>query len=137
LLELELTESVIMRDVEESLRQMERLRALGVSISIDDFGTGYSSLSYLRRLPIDSVKIDQSFLAELEKDTSTLPLVRAIVSVAHSLGLTVVAEGVENESQLAALRAVGCDRMQGYLFGPALPATEVECLLLKQAAVSL
>jgi diguanylate cyclase (GGDEF)-like protein/PAS domain S-box-containing protein len=136
LLELELTESVIMRDVEESLRQMERLRALGVSISIDDFGTGYSSLSYLRRLPIDTVKIDQSFLAELEKDTSTLPLVRAIVSVAHSLGLTVVAEGVENESQLAALRAVGCDRMQGYLFGPALPAAEVECLLLKQAAVS-
>jgi EAL domain-containing protein (putative c-di-GMP-specific phosphodiesterase class I) len=125
-----------MRDVEESLRQMERLRALGVSISIDDFGTGYSSLSYLRRLPIDSVKIDQSFLTELEKDTSTLPLVRAIVSVAHSLGLTVVAEGVENESQLAALRAVGCDRVQGYLFGPALPAAEVECLLLKQAAVS-
>lgn len=136
LLELELTESVIMRDVEESLRQMERLRALGVSISIDDFGTGYSSLSYLRRLPIDTVKIDQSFLAELEKDTSTLPLVRAIVSVAHSLGLTVVAEGVENESQLAALRAVGCDRMQGYLFGPALPAAEVESLLLKQAGVS-
>lgn len=135
LLELELTESIIMRDVEESLRQMERLRALGVSISIDDFGTGYSSLSYLRRLPIDSVKIDQSFLAELERDTSTLPLIRAIVSVAHSLGLTVVAEGVENESQAEALRAVGCDRLQGYLYGGALPAAEVERLLLQRATV--
>ncbi|MCS6954278.1 MAG: EAL domain-containing protein [Bryobacteraceae bacterium] len=136
LLELELTESIIMRDVEESLRQMERLRALGVSISIDDFGTGYSSLSYLRRLPIDSVKIDQSFLAELERDTSTLPLIRAIVSVAHSLGLTVVAEGVENEAQAAALRAVGCDRMQGYLYGGALPAAEVERLLVNRTLVS-
>ncbi len=129
LLELELTESVVIRDVDESTRQMERLRALGVSISIDDFGTGYSSLSYLRRLPIDTLKIDQSFLQELESDETTLPLVKAIISVAHSLGLTVVAEGVENEKQLTALRSVGCDRVQGYLLGEPLPAEAVSALL--------
>jgi diguanylate cyclase (GGDEF)-like protein/PAS domain S-box-containing protein len=131
LLELELTESVVMRDVEESARQMERLRALGVGIAIDDFGTGYSSLSYLRRLPIDTLKIDQSFLKELETDDTTLILVHAIVAVAHSLKLTVVAEGVENERQLAALRSAGCDRIQGYLLGEPLPQQDVEELLAK------
>jgi diguanylate cyclase (GGDEF)-like protein/PAS domain S-box-containing protein len=132
LLELELTESVVMRDVEDSTRQMERLRALGVSISIDDFGTGYSSLSYLRRLPIDTVKIDQSFLRELEEDPNTIPLVQAIVGLAHGLRLSVVAEGVENETQLEALRAVGCDKVQGYLLSEPLTAEAAERLLHRQ-----
>jgi EAL domain-containing protein (putative c-di-GMP-specific phosphodiesterase class I) len=131
LLELELTESVVMRDVEESARQMERLRALGVSISIDDFGTGYSSLSYLRRLPIDTLKIDRSFLKELESDDTTLPLVQAIISVAHSLRLTVVAEGVENQKQLDALRSVGCDKIQGFFVRGPLSVQDIERLLAK------
>ena len=105
------------------------LVALGVSISIDDFGTGYSSLSYLRRLPIDNLKIDQSFLEELEKDSNTMPLVQAIVALAHGLGLSVVAEGVEKETQLEALRAVGCDKVQGYLIGGPVPGEAAELLL--------
>jgi diguanylate cyclase (GGDEF)-like protein/PAS domain S-box-containing protein len=128
-LELELTESVVMRDVEESARQMDRLRALGVSIAIDDFGTGYSSLSYLRRLPIDALKIDRSFLEEVEKDSNTIPLIQAIVTLAHGLGLSVVAEGVENQHQLEVLRAAGCDAFQGYLLGEPMPAVDAERLL--------
>jgi diguanylate cyclase (GGDEF)-like protein/PAS domain S-box-containing protein len=135
LLELELTESVVMRDPEESARQMDRLRALGVSIAIDDFGTGYSSLSYLRRLPIDSLKIDRSFLKEIDRDANTIPLVRAIVALAHGLGLTVVAEGVETRHQLEGLREVGCDRFQGFLLGEPAPPEEIEPLLLEQGSV--
>ena len=128
-LELELTESVVMNNVEESSRQMSRLRALGVCIAIDDFGTGYSSLSYLRSLPIDTVKIDQAFLLELETEANAMPLLRAIVALAHSLSLRVVAEGVETEQQLEALRQVGCDRVQGYLTGEPIPADDVSRLL--------
>jgi EAL domain-containing protein (putative c-di-GMP-specific phosphodiesterase class I) len=135
LLELELTESVVMRDPEESARQMDRLRALGVSIAIDDFGTGYSSLSYLRRLPIDSLKIDRSFLKEIDRDANTIPLVRAIVALAHGLGLTVVAEGVETRHQLEGLREVGCDRFQGFLLGGPAPPEGIEPLLLEQGSV--
>jgi diguanylate cyclase (GGDEF)-like protein/PAS domain S-box-containing protein len=131
LLELELTESVVMRDIDESARQLERLRVLGVGIAIDDFGTGYSSLSYLRRLPVDALKIDQSFLKAVESDATTMSLVQAIVSVAHSLGLCVIAEGVETELQLEALRQVGCDKVQGYLFGRPVPAEAAESLLGK------
>jgi len=129
LLELELTENVVMREPEESVRQMERLRALGVGVAIDDFGTGYSSLSYLRLLPIDSLKIDRSFVKEVEKDPNTIPLVRAIVALAHGLGLTVVAEGVETQQQFEVLRQIGCDRFQGYLLGEAAPAAVIERLL--------
>lgn len=128
-LELELTESVVMNNVEESNRQMSRLRTLGVCIAIDDFGTGYSSLSHLRNLPIDTVKIDQSFLGELESEPNAMPLLRAIVALAHSLNLSVVAEGVETEQQLEALRQVGCDRIQGYLTGEPVPADGVKHLL--------
>jgi diguanylate cyclase (GGDEF)-like protein/PAS domain S-box-containing protein len=134
LLELELTEGVVVRDLEESIRQMERLRALGVGISIDDFGTGYSSLSYLRRLPIDALKIDRSFLQEIDREPATIPLVKAIVALAHGLRLTVVAEGVENRGQLEALRAVGCDLFQGYLLGEAVPAVVAERLILEGMA---
>jgi diguanylate cyclase (GGDEF)-like protein/PAS domain S-box-containing protein len=130
LLELELTEGVVVRDLEESIRQMERVRALGVGISIDDFGTGYSSLSYLRRLPIDALKIDRSFLQEIDREPNTIPLVKAIVALAHGLRLTVVAEGVENQGQMEALRDVGCDLFQGYLLGEPLPAVVAERLIL-------
>jgi len=134
LLELELTEGVVVRDLEESIRQMERVRALGVGISIDDFGTGYSSLSYLRRLPIDALKIDQSFLQEIDREPNTIPLVKAIVALAHGLHLTVVAEGVENQGQLEALRNVGCDLFQGYLLGEPVPAVIAEQLILEGIA---
>jgi diguanylate cyclase (GGDEF)-like protein/PAS domain S-box-containing protein len=129
LLELELTESLVMRDIQESSHQMDRLRALGVSLSMDDFGTGYSSLSYLQRFPLDTLKIDQSFLREIDSAPSAMPLVKAIVALAHSLMLCVVAEGVENQRQLEALRRVGCDRFQGYLLGEPLPVEPTGRLL--------
>ncbi|RPI16038.1 MAG: EAL domain-containing protein, partial [Acidobacteriales bacterium] len=131
-LELELTESLIMRDVRESAQQLDRLRSLGVNLAIDDFGTGYSSLSYLRMLPIGTLKIDQSFLQEVDSNPNTMPLVRAIVALAHSLQLCVVAEGVETERQLEALRQVGCDMVQGYLIGLPVSA-EATGHLLHQA----
>lgn len=134
LLELELTEGVVVRDLEESIHQMERLRALGVGLSIDDFGTGYSSLSYLRRLPIDALKIDRSFLQEIDREPHTISLVKAIVALAHGLRLTVVAEGVENQGQLEALRNVGCDLFQGYLLGEPVPAAVAERLILEGMA---
>ena len=129
LLELEITENVVMKGPDESVRQIERLRALGVGVAIDDFGTGYSSLSYLRLLPIDGLKIDRSFLKELERDPNTLPLVSAIVALAHGLGLTIVAEGVETQQQFETLRSIGCDRFQGYLLGQAAPALAIKRLL--------
>jgi len=129
LLELELTESVVMGNVEESKRQLERLRRLGVGISIDDFGTGYSSLSYLGSLPIDTLKIDQSFLEQVDSEPKKRQLVKAIVELAHGLKLCVVAEGVETEAQLDALRQVGCDRVQGYLTGEPVSPEAVAALL--------
>jgi EAL domain-containing protein (putative c-di-GMP-specific phosphodiesterase class I) len=115
-LELELTESLIMRNSEESTRELQRLRALGVTLAIDDFGTGYSSLSYLQNLPVDLLKIDRSFLDNVEV-VSRAAVIQAITSLAHSLGLRVVAEGIETESQLDAIRRIGVDLAQGYLFG--------------------
>jgi len=123
LLDLEVTESAIMYNVEESARQLADLKQLGVSISLDDFGTGYSSLSYLVRLPIDTVKIDQSFVRRMDGQEDTATLVRAMVGLAHGLGMKVVAEGVESERQLASLRAMNCDVGQGFLLGrPGPPA---------------
>jgi diguanylate cyclase (GGDEF)-like protein len=128
LLELEATESTILLDVGDTAKSFSRLRELGVSIAIDDFGTGYSSLSYLRRLPVNTLKIDQSFLSDLDANAASVPLVQAIVTMAHSIGMTVTAEGVETKEQLGILRLVGCDKAQGHLFGGALPAAEVEKL---------
>jgi EAL domain-containing protein (putative c-di-GMP-specific phosphodiesterase class I) len=113
---LELTESTVMRDFHESARQMKRLKRLGVRIAIDDFGTGYSSLSHLHRLPIDVLKIDRSFMETLNVPEGTRPIVEAVVSMAHTLGLLVVAEGVETAEQLATLHLCGCDVIQGYFF---------------------
>ncbi|MES2298836.1 MAG: EAL domain-containing protein [Pseudomonadota bacterium] len=120
LLEIELTESMVMNDVEHAITILRDLKQLGVHIAIDDFGTGYSSLSYLRRFPIDALKIDQSFVKDLTVDADDAAIVLSIISLAHSLRLKVVAEGVETTEQLAFLRAHGCDQMQGFLFSRAL-----------------
>ncbi|HEY6482759.1 MAG TPA: EAL domain-containing protein [Steroidobacteraceae bacterium] len=123
-LELELTESAIMHDAEGSAHIMRRLSELGVRISVDDFGTGYSSLSYLRRLPLDKLKIDRSFISEVVTSHDDAQIVRAIVSLAHSLHLKVIAEGVETAEQLAFLRSLGCDQYQGFHCSAALAPAE-------------
>ncbi|MGD0482089.1 MAG: EAL domain-containing protein [Terracidiphilus sp.] len=124
LLELELTESLVMRDFAESARQMQRLKDLGVRIAIDDFGTGYSSLSYLHRLPIDILKIDRSFVEMITEPAGTRLIVDAVISMAQALGLRVVGEGVETLGQMEALREGGCDMLQGYLFSGPVPAEQ-------------
>lgn len=124
-LELELTESVVMREASESMRRMRELTALGLALSIDDFGTGYSSLAYLRSFPIRSLKIDRSFVQDVDRDPSSATIVQAIVAMGASLGLNVVAEGVETSQQLSQLRRMGCHEMQGFLVSRALPATDL------------
>ncbi|TLZ02703.1 MAG: EAL domain-containing protein [Gammaproteobacteria bacterium] len=128
-LEVEITESALMSDPEESVTILEQLSRMGVVVSVDDFGTGYSSMSYLRRFPIDKLKIDRGFIAELISRADDASIVRAIVSLAHSLRLKVVAEGVETSEQLNVLRSLGCDQYQGFCFSPAVPATQFAALL--------
>jgi diguanylate cyclase len=128
-LEVELTESAVMSDPEKSIAVLEHLSAMGVLVSVDDFGTGYSSMSYLRRFPIDKLKIDRVFIDEIASRPEDASIVRAIVSLAHSLRLKVVAEGVETPAQLDFLRTAGCDEYQGYHFSRPLPAAEFERLI--------
>jgi len=125
-LELEITESVLMRDVEQSIRRMAELRRIGVRLAIDDFGAGYSSLNYLRLLPATTVKIDQSFVRDLTESSATLTVIRSVIALAHSLGLEVIAEGVETERQFDLLRDAGCDCFQGHLLGRPAAASEIE-----------
>jgi len=135
LLELELTESQLLDNVENVITTFHQLRTLGVKLSIDDFGTGYSSLSYLKRFPVDYVKIDQSFIRDLSVGSEDAAITRAIIAMAHSLELQVVAEGVETEAQLEYLKSQRCDEVQGYLISPAVTATAFAKLLEEQVAV--
>jgi diguanylate cyclase (GGDEF)-like protein len=128
-LELELTESYIMKDLPQAAARFAQIRKLGISIAIDDFGTGYSSLSYLNKLPVDSLKIDQSFLRNLNEPEGSLAVIQSIVRMAHSMNLTVVAEGVETRAELDLVRVLGCDKVQGHVYGPARRREDVEALL--------
>jgi len=129
LLELELTESSLMSNAEETITVLQNLKRLGIEISIDDFGTGYSSLAYLKRFPIDKLKIDIAFVREVTSNPDDAAIVLAIINMAHSLKLNVIAEGVEKEAQLSYLRRHGCDEMQGYYFSRPLPEDEFEAML--------
>ncbi len=130
LIELELTETLVMRDVKESSRQLSHLKRLGFHIAVDDFGTGYSSLSYLHQLPIDTLKIDKSFIDKVTEPTGTRPIVEAVLSLSKSLSLTTIAEGVETAEQYAILDHLGCDIIQGFYFFKPLPVDNVEQLLM-------
>jgi diguanylate cyclase (GGDEF)-like protein/PAS domain S-box-containing protein len=136
-LDLELTESILMEDLESVAQDLRQLLELGVSISIDDFGTGYSSLSYVKRLPVTRIKIDQSFVRNMAQDPNDAAIVRAIVTLGHSLELVVVAEGVETADQLAKLREEGCDEVQGYYFGRPMPAHQFRQVLAEDTPLAL
>jgi EAL domain-containing protein (putative c-di-GMP-specific phosphodiesterase class I) len=131
LLELEITESVLLQDADSTLLALRRLKEAGVSLSVDDFGTGYSSLSYLKRFPIDTLKIDRSFVKDLHCDADDAAICAAILAMARQLGLNVVAEGVESEQQLEFLRRHGCNQIQGFLCSKALSATDFSAMLVQ------
>jgi diguanylate cyclase (GGDEF)-like protein len=128
-LKLEITESVVMDESETGINALRALRALGCRLALDDFGTGYSSLSYLKSLPLDTIKIDRSFVAGLADDDANLPIVQAVIALAHGLGIDVTAEGIETAEQLASLRSLACDHGQGFLYARPLPATDLVRLL--------
>ena len=131
-LELEITETVLARDSQQCIETLRVLNTLGLEIAVDDFGTGYSSLSYLKRFPIDTIKIDRSFVAECDANSEDAAICAAIISLARSLGLKTLAEGVEKPSQLEFLRAEGCFAYQGYWFSAPVPAQEMATLLRAQ-----
>lgn len=131
-LTLEITESILIENITETIIILEQLKALGIKISIDDFGTGYSSLNYLHRLPADSLKIDRSFINQMLEEKRNYQLVKTIITLSNELGLAVVAEGIETQQQLQWLQQLGCEFGQGYLFSRPLPADKIETLLLKR-----
>jgi len=128
-LKLELTESMLLEDIEQIIVTMNALKAIGVQFSLDDFGTGYSSLQYLKRLPLDQLKIDQSFVRDIVTDSSDRAIVRTIIAMAKSMNISVIAEGVETEEQRQLLMEIGCSNCQGYLFSKPIPIDAFEALL--------
>ncbi|PJC02369.1 MAG: GGDEF-domain containing protein, partial [Gallionellales bacterium CG_4_9_14_0_8_um_filter_59_50] len=135
LLKLELTESVVLEDIEESICKMRALKDFGVRFAMDDFGTGYSSLTYLKRLPLDQLKIDQSFVRQISNDQADRVMVMAIVDLAMNFELDIIAEGVETEAQFQLLHRFGCGSFQGYLFSKPVPLAEFEALLPQGTAL--
>jgi diguanylate cyclase (GGDEF)-like protein len=135
-LDLEITESLIMRDIEANIEKLKAVREMGVKVAIDDFGTGYSSLSYIARLPINALKIDRAFIVNMTGNSVDLSIVSTIISLAHSLNLRVIAEGVETEEQANLLRLLKCDEIQGYLFSAAVPAAQIERFLRERKSLS-
>jgi EAL domain-containing protein (putative c-di-GMP-specific phosphodiesterase class I) len=129
LLQLEVTESMMMRNVGRALKVLDAIQSRGIRLAIDDFGTGYSSMSLMKHFPIDTIKIDRSFVRDLPQDSEDQAIAQAIISMGKALGMTVVAEGVENAEQEAFLRTHGCDEMQGFLISKPLPARQMAELL--------
>jgi EAL domain-containing protein (putative c-di-GMP-specific phosphodiesterase class I) len=125
-LELEITESVIMQDIEANIQKLRIIRDMDIEVAIDDFGTGYSSLNYIAKLPVNVLKIDRAFIVNMTSNPDDLNIVSAIISLAHSLNLRVIAEGVETNEQAQLLRELKCNEIQGYLFSPGVPAEKVE-----------
>jgi diguanylate cyclase (GGDEF)-like protein/PAS domain S-box-containing protein len=134
-LELEITESLIMQDIEANIQKLRGIREMGIEVAIDDFGTGYSSLSYIAKLPVNALKIDRAFIINMTSNSDDLSIVSTIISLAHSLNLRVIAEGVETEEQANLLRLLKCDEIQGYLFSPAVPAERIEEFLRKKKSL--
>jgi EAL domain-containing protein (putative c-di-GMP-specific phosphodiesterase class I) len=132
-LELEITESLLLADTEPTLATLHALRAMGIRISMDDFGTGYSSLSYLRSFPFDKIKIDRSFMRDLENKGDSLAIIKAVIGLGQALGMSTTAEGVETQEQLDAVWAQGCNEVQGFLFSPPISAEAVTRLLDENA----
>jgi EAL domain-containing protein (putative c-di-GMP-specific phosphodiesterase class I) len=126
---LEITESVMIQDSERALLVLDDLKALGIRLALDDFGTGYSPLSYLKRFPVDIIKIDRNFIADLEHNSASRTIVEAVVGLAHGLGMTVVAEDVETEGQLDSVTRIGCDNCQGFLLAPPTAAERIPALI--------
>jgi EAL domain-containing protein (putative c-di-GMP-specific phosphodiesterase class I) len=124
-LTLEITESALMADPATALAVVQRIAQIGCKLSLDDFGTGYSSLAYLQKLPIDELKIDRSFVLAMTRDDNAAVIVRSVVQLGKGLGLSVVAEGVESQEAFERLRSLGCDQVQGFLFGPAMSGQEL------------
>jgi CheY-like chemotaxis protein len=137
LLELELTESASMTDPQKSFEILRQLKDMGVRLAIDDFGTGYSNLNYLKRFPVDKLKLDQSFVRDIVSDPDDLSISRAVIAMAHGLRLTVIAEGVESQGQLALLADHGCDEIQGFFFSRPVPAEVCEQMLRDEVKLSL
>jgi EAL domain-containing protein (putative c-di-GMP-specific phosphodiesterase class I) len=129
LLQLEVTESMVMRNVARAVKVLDAIRSRGIGLAIDDFGTGYSSMSLMKQFPIDTIKIDRSFVRDLPKDSEDQAIAQAIISMGKALGMTVIAEGVETIEQQTFLRNHACDEMQGFLFSKAVPAQELAALL--------
>ena len=131
-MEIEITESILIDSAEKALQCINKLREMGVKLAIDDFGTGYSSLSYLNKIPANLLKIDKSFIDKINSNDSSKQYVAAIISMGHIMGLDVISEGVEATEQLNALRSIGCDYVQGYIWGRPMSAEDAEKLVINE-----